>query len=217
MLNELIRIANSLDAKGLPKEARSLDVIINKAAGLTDDVLTDDSTEAQRASEADAANDAAWGHSGYLDDLLMGLDTDPDDDHYFNSPGFKMDLMEDTNIMPSEVVGDEDFLTIHKEPMALNELPDSLPESLSEGIMMMAKGLLATADKNNDSSLSLDEIGMAIYEFISRRVSDENPDTSDEDLATMTRDELSELVGSENPFNAMLQRVSKSLPDTGEE
>ena len=217
MLNKLIRIANSLDTKGLRKEAERLDVIINKAAGLTDDVLTDDSAGSRRADEIDTANDAAWGHSGYLDDMLMGLDTDPEDDRYFNSPGFKMDLMEDTNIMPNEIVGDEDFLTIHEEPMALNELPISLPESLSEGIMMMAKGLLATADKNNDSSLSLDEIGMAIYEFISRRVSDENPDTSDEDLSAMTHSELSELVGSEDPFNAMLQRMNRSFSDTGEE
>jgi hypothetical protein len=204
MLKELITIANSLDNKGLSKEAEELDAIINKAAGLWDESLADESTELLREED--------------LTDLLQAeqaWDYAPDEewddpDSYVNSLDIEMDLLQDKNIMPSQIVGDEDLLSMHNNPMALDELP----QSLSEGIMLMAEGLLSAADKDNSNTLSLEEIGMAIYDFISRKLEDENPDADKEGLDLMVQDELSAVIDSDDPFGAMLQRMNDiSLSD----
>ena len=208
MIKDLITIANALDSKGLSREANALDAIINKAAGLGDEPLTDESTEILREEDLEGILQAD--HA-----LLYAPDEEWDNpDSYLNSIDIDMDLLEDTNIMPSQIVGDEDLLSIHSDPMVLDELP----QSLSEGIMLMAEGLLSAADKDNNNNLSLEEIGMAIYDFISRKLQDENPDSDDEDLNIMVQDELSAVIDSEDPFSAMLERMNEisSVKDSEE-
>ena len=50
---------------------------------------------------------------------------------------------------------------------------------------------------------------MAIYDFIRRKLQDENPDSDDEELGLMIQDELSSVIDSEDPFGAMLQRMNE--------
>ena len=199
MIKDLIKIANELDSKGLSYEANTLDEIINKAAGLWDEPLTEESTEILREEDLTGALMAEHAMSYAPDEEW------DDPDSYLNSIDIDMDLLEDTNIMPSQIVGDEDMLSIHSEPMPL----DNLPESLFEGIMLMAEGLLSAADKDSNNALSLEEIGMAIYDFIRRKLQDENPDSDDEELGLMIQDELSSVIDSEDPFGAMLQRMNE--------
>ena len=197
MIKKLIKIANDLDSKGLSREANALDVIINKAAGLRDESLTDESTEILREEDLEGIlqADNAWRYAP---------DEEWDDpDSYLNSIDIDMDLLEDTNIMPSQVVGDEDFLSIHNEPIILDELP----QSLHEGIMLMAEGLMSTADKDNNNNLSLKEISMAIYELLSNTISRENSEAEGDELVEEMKKEMDKIMDSENPFGAMVKRI----------
>jgi hypothetical protein len=197
MIKTLINIANDLDAKGLAEEAGMLDGIINKAAGLWDEALTDDSTELLREEDLSGVLEAeqAW-HYSDDDDL-----SDPDS--YVNRLDINMDRIEDTNIMPSQAVGDEDLLTT-KHSGDLSDDP-----FLSEGLMGMAEMLLSAADKDGDNSLSASEIAEAIYDYVFSRTKRNNPEADDDGLDQIFKEELSLIVESNDPIGSFLDRTSE--------
>tara|TARA_B100000131_G_C18106983_1_gene608214 strand:+ start:1385 stop:2008 length:624 start_codon:yes stop_codon:yes gene_type:complete len=199
MIKDLIKIANILDSKGLSREANDLDAIINKISGLGDEPLTDESTEMLR--EEDASGVMMADHA-----LRYAPDEEFDDpDSYINSIDLDMDLLTDTNIMPSQVVGDEDLLTTHDG--LFESTLESLPESLAEGIMTITEGLLETMDSNEDNSLSKEEISMAIYDLLSNAISRENSDIEEDELVEKIKKEMDGIMESENPFRAMVKRI----------
>jgi len=197
MIKVLINIANDLDAKGLAEEASMLDGIINKAAGLWDEALTDDSTELLREEDLDGVLEAeqAWNYA-------------PDEernnpDSYVNSLDIDMDLLEDTNIMPSQIVGDEDLLSTKHSGDLLDD------PFLSEGLMGMAEKLLSAADTDGNNSLSASEIAEAIYDYIFSRTKRDNPEADDDRLDQIFKEELSLIVESNDPVSSFLDRTSE--------
>jgi len=197
MIKTLINIANDLDAKGLTEEAGVLDGIINKAAGLWDEALTDDSTELLREEDLSGVLEAGQ-VLDYSDDEDWS-----DPDSYVNSLDINMDLLEDTNIMPSQIVGDEDLLSTKHSGDLLDD------PFLSEGLMGMAEKLLSAADTDGNNSLSVSEIAEAIYDYVLSRTKRDNPEADDDGLDQIFKEELSLIVESNDPVSSFLDRTSE--------
>ena len=207
MINDLISIANYLDRSGLIREAEYLDDIIRKISGLGDEALNDDTTELLR--EEDLADiiraEQAW---RYAPDEELD-----DPDSYVNSIDIDMDLLRDTNIMPTQVLDDYDLkgMSIVSDPSLDDSLSGGRVGNLSgdalEVLMRMSSLLMSVSDKNDDDMLSVEEVGESLYSFLYEALAKANSDLPPEAIEEMANDEILSLSDSDEPLDALIDSV----------